>query len=160
MKKIFAIAFAATSFIACNNSNTESTNTDTISTDTAVIAPVPTDTATAVTYVPADGDIIYRDSKVYVMKNGAWVETENDVTLDNGVVVYKTGKVRKADKEIELKEGEVVNKTGNFFDKSGHAIANAWDDTKDAVKDAGNAVGKAAKKVGKEIDTAVNGKDE
>ena len=153
MKKIFVIAFAAASFTACNNATTSSTNTDTLAN-----MPVATDTATVLAYTPAEGDVIYRDSKVYIMKNGAWVEADNDVTLDNGVVVYRTGTVKKDKKEIELKEGEVVNKTGDFFDKSGHAIANAWDDTKDAVEDAGNAVGKTAKKAGKKIDSVVSGK--
>ena len=50
----------------------------------------------------------------------------------------------------------LVNKSGDFFDKTGRAIDNAWQDTKRAVKDAGEAVGDAAKKVGKEIDTALD----
>ena len=158
MNRIFVIAFAAASFTACNNTNTSSTDADTTITDTMATIPEATDTVTTITYIPAEGDVIYKDSKVYVMKNGAWVEADNDVTLDNGVVVYKTGTVKKDKKEIELKEGEVVNKAGNFFDKTGHAIANAWDDTKDAVGDAGRAVSKTAKKAGKEIDTLVSGK--
>src|ERR1700761_2660434 len=108
MKRIFLIAFAAASFTACNNTSTSSTNADTLTTDTMANMPVAPDTVATVIYAPVDGDVIYRDSKVYVMKNGAWIEADNDVTLDNGVVVYRTGTVKKDKKELKLKEGEVV----------------------------------------------------
>jgi len=147
MKKFLPIAIAAV-MAACNSSNTV-TDEDTVVTETP-------DTTIAVVYTPVDGDVIYRDSKVYVMRDGQWVEAKDDVTLDNGVVIYKTGKARKGDVEIELKDGEMVNKSGDFFDRTGKAIDNAWQDTKEAVKDAGEAVGKTAKKIGKEIDTALD----
>lgn len=160
MKTIFVIAIAAASFTACNNAGTGSTDTDTIITDssftdTMPAAPVTTDTVTSA-YTPVEGDVIYRDNKVYVMKNGTWVEANNDVTLDNGAVVYKTGTVKKDKQEIKLKEGEMVSKTGNFFDKAGHAFSNAWGQTKDAVKDAGKAIDKTAKKAGAKVDSIVH----
>jgi len=151
MKKFIVIAFAACC-IACNDTETDN---DTFEDSTAVDTVV-ADTITTVSYTPVEGDVSYKEKKVYVMKNGEWVEAKEDVKLDNDVIIYKSGKVVKNDKEIELKEGEIVNKTGDFFDKTGRAVENAWDDTKDAVKDAGEAVGDAAKKVGKEIDTAVS----
>lgn len=147
MKKFFPIAMAAL-LAACNSSTTTVSDEDTALTDTP-------DTVTTV-YAPVDGDVIYRDDKVYVMRNGEWIEAEDDVTLDNGVVIYKTGKAKKGDVEIELEDGEMVNKSGDFFDRTGRAIDNAWQDTKRAIKDAGEAVGGAAKKVGKEIDTALD----
>ena len=139
MKKLFVLAIASASIIACNDdTQTKSINEDTRDNSTVTETPAPATTTTV--YTPADGDVTYRDHKVLVMRNGAWVETEKDVTLDNGVVVYKNGKVVKDNDEIELKDGEVVNKEGNFFDKTGQAIENAWKDTKSGVKKAGNEV--------------------
>ena len=81
-------------------------------------------------YTPEEGDGIYRDNTVKVMKNGQWVNAENDVKMDDGVVVYRNGKVIKGDKEVELHDGEIVNKAGNFFNRSGEAFEDAWDATK------------------------------
>ncbi len=162
MKRIFAILLTAASFTACNNNSTTTSTTDTTMADTGtVVAPsVTTDTVTTttITYAPADGDVVYRDNKLYVMKNGNWVATDKVVTLNNGTVIYRDGTAKRDGKMVKLEDGEVVNKTGNFFDKSGHAIANAWGATKDAVSNAGTAVGKTAKHVGKKIDSVVTGK--
>jgi hypothetical protein len=49
----------------------------------------------------------------------------------------------------------VVNRTGRFFDRTGNAIENVWDDTKRGVKKAGKAVGNAAKKAGEKVEDAV-----
>ena len=153
MKKLIPAAFMA--LLAACNSSTSTTSAE----DTMVVAPntdVTPDTATIVTtevYTPAEGDVIYKDGKTMVMRNGDWVVVDKEITLDNGVVIYKDGTVKKDKEEIKLEEGEVVNKAGNFFDRTGKAIDNAWQDTKDAVKDAGQAVGDAAKKAGKKIDT-------
>jgi len=151
MKKIFSLGVIAM-LAACNNTTTTVTDKDTV-TNEAIITP---DTVTTVVYTPVEGDVIYKDGKVMVMRNGQWVETNEDVTLANGVVIDKTGKAKKGKVEIKLEDGEIVNKTGNFFDKTGKAIDNAWQDTKDAVEDAGKAIGNATKKVGKEIDTALD----
>lgn len=150
MKKVLPFAVAAL-LAGCNSSSTEVTDTDTI------VAVLPATDPTIV-YTPVDGDIIYKDGKTMVMKDGQWVEVSDTITLENGVVIDKTGKATKDGIVIRLDEGEVVTKTGNFFDKTGKAIDNAWQDTKEAVKDAGKAVGDAAKKVGKEIDTAFSDK--
>ena len=167
MKKLIATALAAITLSACNDANTSNaaadrdttaggnTSAGTMDTTRTVTTTTTTDNA----YAPAEGDVTYREKKVKVRRNGEWVETKEDVRLDNGVVVYRSGKVRKDDKERELKEGEVVDKTGNFFDKTGRAIENAWDKTKEGVKDAGKAVGNAAEKVGKKAKDAVD-KDE
>ena len=150
MKKVFPVVIAAM-FAACNTTTTTNTDNDTVVTETTV-----PDTVSTVVYVPVDGDVLYKNDKVMVMRNGEWVETDKTVTLDNGVVIDKKGKARKDDVEIKLEDGEVVNKTGNFFDKTGRAIDNAWQDTKRAAKDVGDAIGDAAKKTGKEIDTALD----
>jgi hypothetical protein len=151
MKRIFSLAFVAI-LAACNNTATTVTDSDTVASET-IVTP---DTAATVFYTPVDGDVIYKDGKVMVMRNGQWVETDKDITLENGVVIDKTGKAKRGKVEIKMEDGNIVSKTGNFFDKTGKAIDNAWEDTKDAVKDAGKAVGHAAEKVGKKIDTALD----
>jgi len=34
------------------------------------------------------------------MRNGAWVDADDDVKLDDGVVVYRTGHVKKDGREV------------------------------------------------------------
>ncbi len=132
-KIILATAIAAITFAACNDAKTEN---ETVENTTIT----PTDGNTAAIYTPADGDVMYTNNKVMVMRNGQWVESEDEVRLDNGTIVHKNGIVRKDDKEVELREGEIVNRMGNFFDRSGRAIENAWDATKEGAKDAGRAI--------------------
>ncbi|MGZ5246288.1 MAG: DUF6799 domain-containing protein [Flavitalea sp.] len=146
MKKILAMALVAFSFVACNDADDDNDSIDSV--DTTVTATPPPTTS----YTPVDGDVTYTEKKVMVMRNGAWVEAEKEVELDNDVIVYRDGRVKKADREIVLEDGEIVSRTGNFFDRTGNAIENAWDDTKRGVKKAGKAVGDAAEKVGDKID--------
>lgn len=144
MKKVFVLAIASASLIACNNTETPSINDDTRDNSTVVTEPAsPTTTA----YVPVDGDVAYRDHKVHVYRNGAWVEAEEDVKLDDGIIVYRNGKVKKDDDVVVLEDGEVVNKNGEFFDKAGQKIENAWDDTKEGASKVGDKIEKGADKV-------------
>jgi len=154
MKQFIALALAAVSFAACSDNEGNTTKSDNMDT-TSILATPPVD-ATTTTYVAVDGDVTYRDNKLLVMKNGAWVEADKDVTLDNGVVVYRSGQVKHDKKEIQLQDGEIVNKSGDFFDRTGRAIENAWDDTKEGVKDAGKDVKKAAKKAEDKVEGAVD----
>ena len=141
MKKVIVLAFVALFFIACKDSNeTEKTTVESNENNTI--------TDTSETYLPADGDVIYTERKVRVRKNGKWVVADNDVTLDNGVVITRNGRVRKDGRERDLEDGYILNRTGDFFDRSGRAIENAWDATKEGAKDAGRAVKDAAEKVG------------
>ncbi|MEJ7679278.1 MAG: hypothetical protein WKG06_15765 [Segetibacter sp.] len=107
MKKIIAVALAAVSFAACNNNGADNAAADTTSmtstanttsmastTDTASTTST-TATTTTSAYTAVDGDVSYRDKKVRIMKNGKWVDADNDVTLDNGLVVYRSGRVKK-----------------------------------------------------------------
>lgn len=153
MKRIIPIAFAAVLLGAC--ADTERDNS-TIDSDTQTTT---TTTTTQTTYTPSEGDVTYRENKVKVMKNGEWVDADKDVTLDNGVVVYRTGKVKRDNKEIELEDGEVVNRSGDFFDRSGRAIENAWEDTKEGVKKAGKEIEKGTKKAGEKVEDAVDDDD-
>ncbi len=154
MKKIITITFAAAFLAACNDNNADNATVDRDSIST--MDQTTTTTTTSTTYTPVDGDVTYKEKKVMVMRNGAWVDADDDVRMDNGVVVYRTGKVRKDGNEIELKEGEVVNRTGEFFDETGRAIENAWDATKEGVKDAGKALKKTTKKAGEKVEDAVD----
>ena len=162
MKKFFVMALAAVSLVACNDNEADNDADDTTvnSVDTTSTTNTTTTTTTNTTgYTPVDGDVTYQEKKVRVRRNGEWVDADDDVRMDNGVVVYRDGRVTRDDKEIELEEGEVVDRTGNFFDRSGRAIENAWDVTKEGAKDAGRAVKKTAKKVGEKVEKAVTDED-
>lgn len=150
MKRILPLAFAATFLVvACGDNASNNTMDDR---DEAPISN-PSTVETETTYTPADGDVTYREDKVRVWRDGAWVDTEDEVKLDNGAVVYKDGRVKKDDKEIKLEDGEVVNKTGNFFDETGRALEKGWDDVKEGVKEMGNDIEKGANKAGEQIDS-------
>ena len=158
MKKILGLAIVSMAIFACNDSQSPSINEDTRDTSTVIETPPPATTETV--YVPVDGDYTYREKKVMVLENGEWVEVKKEVKLDNGTVIEKDGTVKRDGKEIELEEGTIVNKEGNFFDKTGHAIDNAWEATKDGVKKAGNEIEKGAKKVGDEVHDATHDNDD
>lgn len=149
MKKIFLIACVAGSLIACNNANDNDTDDAVLNADTTATM---TTTSTTAVYTPVEGDASYRDGRLMVWKGNDWVPADDDVTMDNGVVVHKNGEVNKGDNTVKLEDGEVVNHTGDFFDKTGHAISDAWDATKTGVKKAGEAVGDAAKSTKDAVD--------
>ena len=156
MKKVF-IAAPLFLLIACNDNNKSTTlpnsdpamatNADTQISDHTYVKRV---------YSPAEGDIIYREKKINVWKNGAYVEADNDVTLDNGIIVKRNGEVSRKDKTVKLEEGEVVSKTGEFFNSVGEKIEDGWDATKRGVKKAAAEVEKAAEKTGEKVNDAVN----
>jgi len=90
------------------------------------------------------------------------IETPPPASTDNTYmpVVYRTGKAKKDGKEIVIEEGVVINREGNFFDKTGRAIENAWDATKDGVKKAGSEIEKGAEKAGDKVNDAVDDDDD
>ena len=146
MKKLIILAFASIALAACSNNNDKDKNNNndgnqTMGTETR------TETTTTTTYTASEGDVTRKDGKVLIMKNGVWVDIDDDVKLDNGVVIYRTGRATRDGKEVEIVEGEYVNRNGDFFDRTGNAIENGWDRTKEAVKEAG-----------RDIDDAVDGK--
>lgn len=152
MKKNIVMAFAAAlTFAACND------DADTAKVETTADTTQNTTTTTTTTYTPVEGDVKYEGKKVLVLRNGTWVEADADVKLDNGVIVYRTGRVERGDYEIELRDGEVVNRSGDFFDKTGNAIADAWDATKEGASAAGRAVKKGVSKVGDKIEGVLDG---
>lgn len=154
MKKIFVLAIAATSFVACNDQKATDT---TVETDTTTTVSTDVTTTTVPTaYVAGEGDVIYRDGKVLVWRNNAYVETDKDVTLDDNVVVRRNGDVVRDGKVVKLEDGQAVTRTGRFFNKAGEAIEDAWDATKKGVNKAGDAIQKGAKKVGEGVKDAVN----
>jgi hypothetical protein len=75
-----------------------------------------------------------------IYRNGQWVEANEDVRMDNDVVVTRNGRVIRDGRERDLEDGQVVNRTGEFFDKTGRAIENAWDDTKEGIRKAGDKI--------------------
>jgi hypothetical protein len=135
MKKLFVLSIiGATILVSCNSENKETTSTTTNSDTTENAA------AAITTYAPAEGDVSYRNGKVMVWRNNDWVETDEDVTLNDGVVVRRNGEVKRGDDVVKLEEGESVDRSGRFFDKAGNAIEDAWDATKKGVKKAGEEV--------------------
>lgn len=159
MKRIIVIALAATSLAACGDqkkTETTTVNSDTMTTMVDTTTNAINDNTTVVTYTPAEGDVAYRDGKVMVYRNNAYVEADKDVTLDDGIVVKRNGEVTRNGVVVKLEDGESVSKTGRFFNKTGEAIEDAWDATKRGVSKAASAVGKGAKKVGEEVKDAVH----
>ncbi|RYD89317.1 MAG: hypothetical protein EOP50_17710 [Sphingobacteriales bacterium] len=114
-----------------------------------------TSTSSNQAYAPAEGDVTRRNGKVMVYRSNTWVSADRDMTGDNGVTISRSGSVTREGKTVEIQEGETVNRSGSFWDKTGNAVSNAWDDTKHGVKKAGKAVGNAAQKVGHEVKDAV-----
>lgn len=145
MKKILAIAVFATVFTACNNEAENKTTAD----DTLKAKEVTT------TYTSADGDLTWKESKLYIYKNGEWVLVEKDITLADGTVITVNGEVKKGDKVIKLKEGEKVTTVGEFIDNTGKKVANAWEATKEGVSDAADKVKEGAEKTGEKIKDGV-----
>lgn len=154
MKRIFVLAIAATSIVACNDQKT--TETTTVNSDTAAMVTMDDNSMTTQTYVAGEGDVMYRDGKVMVWRNNAYVEADNDVTLDDNVVVKRNGDVVRNGKTVRLEEGEAVTRTGRWFNKAGEAVEDAWDATKKGVNKAGDAIKKGANKVGEEVKDVVN----
>lgn len=148
MKKIFFLAFAGIALIACNESG-PSIREDTQDNSTVTETPPP---AAEPVYVPGEGDVTFRDNKLHVMRNGAWIETNEDVKVDNGITITKSGKVQKDGQDMQLEEGIVINREGNFYDKAGQKIENAWDATKDGTKKAGDEIKEGADKAKDAVD--------
>ena len=138
MKNFFLMAATSVLLFACNDSG-ESTSVRVDSTDHSATANDG--------YKASEGDVSYREGKVVVWRNNEWVETNDDVKLENGVVVRKNGEVERDGKVVVLKDGEVVDRTGRFFDRAGNAIENAWDDVKEGVKEGAKDVKEGVKDV-------------
>jgi|SRR5688500_5081864 len=120
MKKLLVVA-GILFLVSCNDEKKDASTTE-------------TETTTSKTYTAMEGDVSYRVGKLVVYRNNAWVDADNDVTLDNGIVVYRTGRVSKDNEEYELEDGVVVRKTGDFFDKAGNVIENGWEGVKRAFR--------------------------
>lgn len=141
MKKLFALAFIAVGFAACNNDandkdgvDTLAVNTTTNETNNVVVQPQ----QPAITYT--EGDVSRRDGKVVVYKGGQWAPVEKDVVLEDGTVVNVKGEAKnKEGKVYVMEDGYYVTKAGRFFDRTGAAINNAWEATKNGVENAAQA---------------------
>lgn len=132
MKKTITVAASVLILMACNNSSTTATTTTdsaNVSTTDASRTSVQT-TQTNTAYSPSEGDVIYKEKKVMVWKDGKWVSVNKETKLENGVTVYPNGTIRKDNQEQQLDDGVVVTKSGDFLDRTGHTINNAWDSTK------------------------------
>lgn len=131
MKRMILIAGLSVFFFACHTESETATSTST----NAAMAPAK--------YQPMEGDVMYNNGDLYVMRNSQWVEIEDNVVFKNGVTVYPDGRVVKDGKTIQLDEGEKVDQSGNIFDKAGNWLQDAWQgikkgagEVKDEVSDA------------------------
>lgn len=138
MKKFFLMAASVVFLFACNDT-ADNTSVKADSTDHAANA--------SDGYKASEGDVSYRNGKVVVWRNNEWVESDEDVKLENGVVVRRNGEVERDGKIVVLKDGEVVDRTGRFFDRAGNAIENAWGDVKEGVKEGAKDVKEGVKDV-------------
>jgi hypothetical protein len=151
MKRILALAIAATTLYACGENQSNDAAMDDRE-DAPISSPATTNSA----YTPSEGDVIHEGDDIKVYRNGQWVESDDEITLDNGAIVYEDGRVVKDDKEVELEDGEIATKTGNFFDRTGKAIEKGWEDVKQGAKKAGKDIEKGAEKAGDKVEGAVD----
>lgn len=154
MKQTIILACATVIVMAsCNNStDTTSTTTDTTVTTTEPNSTTTTtSTNTSAAYSPGEGDVSYRNRKVVVYRNGTWVESEKDVTLDDGTIIRKNGRVVRNGEEVELEDGGTVDKSGRFFDKAGNMIEDGWEGVKKGAKEVGQATEKGFNKAKEEV---------
>ncbi|MGJ7031365.1 DUF6799 domain-containing protein [Niabella hirudinis] len=147
MKKTLGLVVGVALLAACNSSETASSENAADSTATAMVTVDTNAVAPVETVLYSEGDVILKEGKVLVYTNGNWVTADKEIKLDNGVVITPNGTVKSKDgKVVVLQEGEYVNKSGNFFDRTGAAIENAWDKTKEGVSKGAEATKDAAQK--------------
>lgn len=147
MKNLILVVAAGLMFTSCQTQQREESTVSTGDTLTENSSTVTTTTTTTYS-TPMEGDVKMGTSKVMVYRNGDWQTATTDVTLADGSVVSPDGEVEKNGNKKQLTEGEVVNSSGNFFDRTGNAISDAWEATKEGAKDAWDATKKGAEKVG------------
>jgi hypothetical protein len=154
MKKMLLLVGLAACVVACTNETDSATTTTTTRTDTSNNT-----AATTTTYTATEGDVTYRNGRVQVWRNNSWVDSDQDVTLDNGVVVRRNGRAVRNNEEVELEDGMVVNKSGRFFDKAGNVIEDGWDGVKKGANEAKEGVKKGFNEAKEEVKDVLN-KDE
>jgi len=129
MKKLlFTVAIASLTF-ACNDAPKSSTSTTDTAAATSAPAPAATDSSAAATQ-PAlkDSLMTLKDGKMLIVKNGAWVALDAEVTCTNGRKVSVDGTVSKKDKKRKLEEGMLIDKDGQIMDKNGKLMdTSGWD---------------------------------
>jgi hypothetical protein len=127
MKKLlFTVTIAGLTF-ACNDAPKSSTSTTDTTATTA--APAAADSSAAATQ-PAlkDSLMTLKDGKMMIVKNGAWVAMDAEVTCTNGRKVSVDGTVSKKDKKRKLEEGMMIDKDGQIMDKNGKLMdTSGWD---------------------------------
>jgi len=147
MKRTLSFALCVALLAACNSSETQSPESTADSSGTAMVTVDTNAVAPVETVQYNEGDVILKEGKVFVYTNGNWVAADKEIKLDNGVIITPDGTVKNKDgKVVVLQEGEYVNKSGNFFDRTGTAIENAWDKTKEGVSKGADATKDAAQK--------------
>ena len=129
MKKLlFTVAIASLTF-ACNDAPKSSASTTDTTATTAAPAPAATDSSAAAAQ-PAlkDSLMTMKDGKMMIVKNGAWMAMDAEVTCTNGRKVSVDGTISKKDKKRKLEEGMMIDKDGQIMDKNGKLMdTSGWD---------------------------------
>ena len=100
MKKLlFSVAIAGLTF-ACNDApKSSSSTTDTTAAASATTSAATDSSATAAQPALKDSLMTLKDGKMMIVKNGAWVALDAEVTCTNGRKVSVDGTVSKKDKK-------------------------------------------------------------
>ena len=129
MKKLlFSVAIAGLTF-ACNDAPKASgSTTDTTAAASATTPAAADSSATAAQPALKDSLMTLKDGKMMIVKNGAWVALDAEVTCTNGRKVSVDGTVSKKDKKRKLEEGMMIDKDGQIMDKNGKLMdTSGWD---------------------------------
>ena len=127
MKKLLFIASIAGLALACNN-EAKPTTTDSTATSATAPAAAATDSSATTQVTLKDGLMTMKDSKMMIVKNGAWTAMDSAVTCTNGRKVAVDGTVSKGDKKRKMEEGMMIDKDGQLMDKNGKPMdTSGWD---------------------------------
>jgi hypothetical protein len=123
MKKLFAVAIAATLFTACGGSD-EETPADDMAATTDQAAPA-SDTPAAASNAPMkDSLMIMKDGKVMIAIGGQLQPLAEPLVTHNGRTVKPGGEVSKGDKKRTMEEGQMIDIDGQMMDKDGKLMDN------------------------------------
>ncbi len=127
MKKMFLIAAVGCTFAACSDEKKAepamSAPTDTTSDMAAEALRNEKIAETATMTMPAEeGDMMMKEGKMMIMKAGAWVAMDKDITLANGSKVMLNGDVKMKDHTMKMSEGGMIKTNGDLMDKDGKML--------------------------------------
>jgi len=128
MKKLLFVTAIAGLALACTNDAKPPATDSTTTSTTPAPAPAAADSSSKMQATLKDGLMTMKDSKMMIVKNGAWAAMDSAVTCTNGRKVAIDGTVSKGDKKRKLEEGMMIDKDGQLMDKNGKPMdSSGWD---------------------------------